>query len=234
MYRCRVSRLGKHGPWLSIACVIALLPVKVTNGVFAICVMYHGPVGYDKGKEVTKVSNYPWPTNSMEMSPSWEASSSAAIQELSTILWNRKVHYRVHKSPPLVPILIQIGPVYTNLSCLSKIHFNVIYPTYFQVFLVASLLLAFPPKSYMLSSSPHSSYTPFPPHPFCHGHSNYTWRGVQVMKLVIMQFSHNFCHFISSVQKFSSVPCARTPSVCVSPLMLETKFHTHAKPLVKL
>jgi hypothetical protein len=62
MYRCRVARQGKHGPWLSIACVIALPPVKVTNGVFVICVMFYGPVGYDKVRKVTKISNFPWLT----------------------------------------------------------------------------------------------------------------------------------------------------------------------------
>jgi hypothetical protein len=66
--------------------------------------------------------------NYMALGPSWGAVNCAAIQELPNILWNLKVHYSVHNTLPLVPILSQINPVHTTPSYISKIHFNVIPP----------------------------------------------------------------------------------------------------------
>jgi hypothetical protein len=53
-----------------------------------------------------------------------QAASSAATQELSSILRNPKVHYRVHESPPLVTILGQINPVHTTTILSTKIYLD--------------------------------------------------------------------------------------------------------------
>jgi hypothetical protein len=65
-------------------------------------------------------------TNSMDLSPSWEAATRSATLEFSQILWNPKVHRHIHKSPPLVPTLRQMNRVHTSSSCLSKINLNII------------------------------------------------------------------------------------------------------------
>jgi len=47
----------------------------------------------------------------MEHIPFREAKSFSANQEFPRILWNPKVHYRIHKRPPPFPILSQLNAV---------------------------------------------------------------------------------------------------------------------------
>jgi len=49
-------------------------------------------------------------TNSKEQSLSWEADTFSARQEIPLSLWNPKIYYRIHKSPPIVRILSHFNP----------------------------------------------------------------------------------------------------------------------------
>jgi hypothetical protein len=132
----------------------------------------------------------------MELSSTWEASSFAISQEPPSILLNPKFHYSAHKSPHWY--LSWAGSIQSIPSHPIEEPFNIVL-----VFLVVSFLLAFPPISYVNSSSPafvlhavsnSSSFT---------WRSHYIWRRVQFMKLFIMQISPTSCH--------SSIWCKYSP-----------------------
>jgi hypothetical protein len=121
----------------------------------------------------------------MELSPSWEAANYVVILEFPSVLWNPEVHYRVHKIPPLVLILtrsiqsIPPHPISLRPILIVSTHLRLGLPS-------GSFLLAFPPMARMHSSSLHLCYIFCPSHPPWLDHSNYTWRRVKVMKLLIM------------------------------------------------
>jgi len=54
----------------------------------------------------------------MEQSHS-QADSLSTSQEISLLLWDMKVHYRVRKSLPMIPILSQMNTVHNFQFCFS-------------------------------------------------------------------------------------------------------------------
>jgi hypothetical protein len=65
-------------------------------------------------------------THSMEQSPFWEANRFSTSQDIPCILWSPKVHYRIHKCQPSVPILSHLDPVHAPTSHFLMIHLNII------------------------------------------------------------------------------------------------------------
>jgi hypothetical protein len=82
----------------------------------------------------------------------------SATQEIPNILWNPKVHYRVHKSPPLVPIVRQMNLVHTP-RIIFNVHVDSILPSISRS-VYGSLSFGFSYLKLCIHFSSHACYVP--------------------------------------------------------------------------
>jgi hypothetical protein len=100
-----VTTIPVDNPYHNLTKISTFGEKMYTEEVFMLCTSY---------KERTEeIADEPpvHRTNSTESSPSWDANSCSATQEIPSILSDPNVHYRIHKSSSMVFVLKPMNPI---------------------------------------------------------------------------------------------------------------------------
>jgi len=151
-------------------------------------------------------------TNSTEQSPTWEANRFSASQEISRILWNLKVHRRIHNNPPPVPVLSHSNPVRVSSSHFLKVYFNIIFPSTPTSSKWSLSTRSSHLHSVCTSPVPHTCHMPRPSHSPWFDHTN---------KHLVRNMDYKSSRYLISTPP---LPC---PSLLGPNMLLSTQWHNN-------
>jgi hypothetical protein len=130
----------------------------------------------------------------MERCPLWQPNSRSASQEMTHLLWNPNVHYRVHNSTPPVPILSYRRPIHTLPTNIPKNH--LILSFHLRPALPSGLFFRLSNQNYVpISRVPHALCMPRPSHRFLLNlYRLYSKESILLNHSMEQTFLRNFSH----------------------------------------
>ena len=121
---------------------------------------YDGTIAFETSVNFLARSCVMLQNNSMGQESSLKNLLFPASEKTLRNLWNPKVHYRLHKISPLIPVRSQTNPVQALPTNFLLIRFNIIIHIYSRVFQVVSTQIFSRKPCMLISSYPYVLHAP--------------------------------------------------------------------------